>query len=60
MDELEHKYCRRAAKRRIERLSYLVHQLMDMKRDDCPAMRTLSQEALQKVQTTIDDLRRSL
>lgn len=54
-----HKPCKAMALRRIERLSYLVHQLMDMKRDDCPAMHTVSQEDLQKVQTAVDELRRT-
>ncbi len=52
-----HKSCRRTLLSRIARLAYIVHQLQDMKHDNCPAV-WFPMDDLDRLQDVITKLRR--
>jgi hypothetical protein len=54
----EHKTCKAKVLRRLERISYLINDLKNMKWDECPATKKIDMRELDVLQVWISALRR--
>lgn len=52
----EHKSCKKNVMRTLERLSYLVHHLKDMKHDECPYVANIDLSQLDNLHEIISHI----